>query len=73
MCNNLVMTEIQKLISQTEMMLREEGISYSIRELIEMRRPSVIADLRAGEAYVCVKVPSRCEVSIPAAVARLYL
>jgi hypothetical protein len=60
---------IDKKISAVESSFREEGISYTPQDLVATRLDSVLADLKAGDTRITIKVPSGSEVTIPRDVA----
>jgi hypothetical protein len=60
---------IDKKLAQVESMFREEGISYTPQDLVATRLDSVMADLKAGDERITIKVPSGSEVTIPRDVA----
>ena len=57
-------------IAQTEASFHEQGISYSPQDLVATRLDSVVADLKAGDRHITIKVPSGSEVTIPRDVAQ---
>jgi hypothetical protein len=57
-------------IARTEASFREEGISYTPQDLVATRLDSVLADLRSGDKFITIKVPSGSEISIPRDVAQ---
>jgi hypothetical protein len=62
-------TNIDAKIASTEASFREHGISYTPQDLVETRLDSVMADLKAGDLRITIKVPSGSEVTIPRDVA----
>lgn len=61
---------IESRIARVEASFREEGISYTPQDLVATRLDSVLADLRAGDQFITIKVPSGSEISMPRDVAQ---
>jgi len=61
---------MESKIARVEASFREEGISYTPQDLVATRLDSVLADLRAGDQFITIKVPSGSEISMPRDVAQ---
>jgi len=65
--------KMKALLEEVNSDLRQDGVNYTARDLVAMRRDQVREELTYGDEVVFVKVPSGSEVSIPADLAEYLL